>query len=44
MNLKLSPARVLAAMLVALAAWIVQGFIEALLAACVIAARRRFTG
>jgi len=37
MNLKLSPARVLAAMLVALAAWIVQGFIEALLAACVIA-------
>src|SRR5580765_5290684 len=37
MNLKLSPGRVLAATLVALAAWIVQGFIEALLAACVIA-------
>jgi predicted PurR-regulated permease PerM len=37
MNLKLSPARVLAAMLVALAAWILQGFIEALLAAYVIA-------
>ena len=37
MNLKLSPGRVLAATLVALAVWIVQGFIEALLAACVIA-------
>jgi predicted PurR-regulated permease PerM len=37
MNLKLTPGRVLGATIAALSVWIVQGFIEALLAACVIA-------
>ena len=37
MNLKLTPGRLLAAAIVVLSAWIVHGFIEALLAACVTA-------
>jgi predicted PurR-regulated permease PerM len=37
MNLKLTPGRLLAAAIVALSAWIVHDFVEALLAACVIA-------
>jgi predicted PurR-regulated permease PerM len=37
MNLKLAPGRLLAAAIVALSVWIVHGFVEALLAACVTA-------
>lgn len=37
MNLKLTPARLIAAAIVALSVWIVHGFVEALLAACVTA-------
>lgn len=37
MNLKLTPGRLLAAAIVVLSAWIVHGFVEALLAACVTA-------
>jgi len=37
MQIKLTPARILGATIVVLSAWIVHGFIEALLAACVIA-------
>jgi predicted PurR-regulated permease PerM len=37
MNIKLTPGRLLAAAIVVLSAWIVHGFIEALLAACVTA-------
>ena len=35
MNLKLTPGRLLAAAIVVLSVWIVHGFVEALLAACV---------
>lgn len=37
MNLKLTPARLFAAAIVVLAVWIIHGFVEALLAACVTA-------